>query len=146
MFEIFQILIALTIVIVMITEIMRPGTIIKSRKKKYEGPKPAPKLIDEATIAESFFGKDYVEAVDCEKFLKKNAVEPEVYKTLCVMCNTYSRAGFQRYLKYGAEKDTNKHQAAILICFMLDLKYESLWKDDFMTWKEFQDYCNMLGV
>lgn len=136
----------LVCVIIAIAEIVQPGCIIKSRKKREKGPRPAPKLIDEVSIAVSFFGKDRVEIQDLEKFLKLPFIEPDTLKALQTICNTHSRAGFMRYVKYGAEKDVYKQEAAVLICYMLDLTYPPLWEYEFMDEKDCRDYMNVIGA
>lgn len=71
-------------------------------------------------------------------------VTKKALEELLNFINVYSKAGFLRTLAFGAEDDLDVQEAAFLLCYMLEIKYENLWKNCFMEREDVEDYIELV--
>lgn len=119
------------IILICACEYYNPGNILPWRYKE-RGEVPPAMLDGEKIIADEYFGMIDMD-VDClQKHLKSIGVNSDTMNDLQEFVNRYSKAGFLRYLEFGHELDKCRKEAAILVCYLLNIPYWNLWKHRYM--------------
>lgn len=136
----------LLVTILMLVLIGIAVTTFLPEKKKLPVEPVVPCLETEKTMAVDNFRKDSVDLDDLVTVARNGSLSAETLGKLQVFVNTYSLAGFKRYLQNERHAGVADKEAAVLVCLIMDLSYPLLWRDSYMSEREARNYMNAVGA
>lgn len=108
---------------------------------------PSDIALGEVTIAMSHFGTSYVSPSELFVDLGPLAehIDEASFENLVVLVNNFSVQGFERLLASG-NNESNYNVACVALCVVLEMPYEPLWADGFMSLEVAQSIVDQFGM
>lgn len=135
------------------TEACLSGAVVEAAA--YEEVAPAIQVVDvpsdialgEVTIAMSHFGTSYVSPSELFADLGplSDHIDEASFENLGVLVNNFSVQGFERLLASG-NNELNYNVACVALCVVLEMPYEPLWADGFMSLEVVQSIVDQFDM
>jgi len=108
---------------------------------------PSDIALGEVTIAMSHFGTSYVSPSELFADLGPLAenIDEASFENLGVLVNNFSVQGFERLLASG-NNELGYNVACVALCVVLEIPYEPLWADGFMSLEVVQSIVDQFGM
>lgn len=108
---------------------------------------PSDIALGEVTIAMSHFGTSYVSPSELFADLGplSEHIDEASFENLGVLVNNFSVQGFERLLASG-NNELNYNVACVALCVVLEMPYEPLWADGFMSLEVVQSIVDQFDM